>query len=94
MWIQEWIDNRFGVPNTVNKQVYEDFAEELMGKAREAVEGAGLTDEEIRELWVAQYTEKWDEATAKEIVDKITFEFTKVFRHAQTKAILKALGGE
>lgn len=24
--IQAWIDNRFGVPNTVNIQVYRDFA--------------------------------------------------------------------
>lgn len=32
MWIQEWVDERFGVPNTVNIQVYEDFAKEVEGR--------------------------------------------------------------
>ena len=37
MWIQEWIDKRFGVPNTVNKQVYEDFAKEVERRERERI---------------------------------------------------------
>ena len=30
--IQAWIDNRFGVPNTVNIKVYEDFYEFIVSK--------------------------------------------------------------
>ena len=83
MWIQEWIDNRFGVPNTVNKQVYEDFAEELMGKAREVIEGAGLTDEEIQKI-----LDEWRPFTTTPMP------MIKEILYAYLQAILRALGGE
>ena len=40
--IQTWIDNRFGIPNTVNTQAYKDFADyyykEMLEQFRAAVD--------------------------------------------------------
>ena len=46
--VQAWIDNRFGIPNTVNTQAYRDFADycykEMLGQLRAVVDKLTVID--------------------------------------------------
>ena len=63
--------------------------DQILAKAREAVKGAGLTDEKIMEEVGLDYTD--EPLSDEDEADMIDYRF---IAEAQTKAILKALEGE
>ena len=84
-YFHDW-DGKTKWEDVNEREICYDFAEQILAKAREAVEGAGLTEEEINiEL------DKWANCVGGyENLGQARL----VIAEAQTKAILKALGGE